>query len=123
MVPSLRATADESLPAFHSKPRAVPEVDGSAPPAVAPPNDDPEKNAGDFVERNRKVAQDELKKLKDEAEQLRARLAKVEAGIRRWEGLVAALDQGDKAAAMLKPAPPPNATPVLRDAPPPPVPR
>ncbi len=45
------------------------------------------------------MAQGELRKLKDEAEQLRTRLGKVEAGIRRWEALVAALDHSEKPAA------------------------
>jgi hypothetical protein len=62
----------------------------------APKTDDPEKNARTFVERNRKEAQDELKKLKDEAERLRTRLGKVEAGIRRWEALLGALENSER---------------------------
>jgi hypothetical protein len=82
----------------------VPTLPPNAPaelvPAAAnpggPENADPEKSARAFVEQNRKVAQGELKSLKDEAERLRTRLGKVEAGIRRWEALVAALDQSEK---------------------------
>lgn len=62
----------------------------------APNTDDPEKSARAFVERNRKEAQDELKKLKDEAERLRTRLGKVEAGIRRWEALLGALENSER---------------------------
>jgi hypothetical protein len=64
--------------------------------SVLPGNEEPEKSARAFVEQNRKTAQGELKNLKDEAERLRTRLGKVEAGIRRWEVLVAALDESEK---------------------------
>jgi hypothetical protein len=74
-----------------------PPGDAAAPNPVGPENDDPERNARAFIEQNRKVAQGELKSLKDEAERLRTRLGKVEAGIRRWEALLAALDNGEKA--------------------------
>ena len=66
----LRQPADHSVP-----PESV------RPDPAGPGNDDPEKNARAFVEQNRKVAQGELKNLKDEAERLRTRLGKVEAGI------------------------------------------
>ena len=82
-----------SLP---STPGAPPPIDPTASSPAGPTNDDPEKNARAFVEQNRKVAQDELKKLKDEAERLRTRLGKVEAGIRRWEALLAALENSEK---------------------------
>jgi len=69
--------------------------------AVARPpgdeNDDPEKNVQAFVEQNRKVAEGQLKSLKDEAEKLRARLQKVEGGIKRWEALLAALEKSGPA--------------------------
>jgi DNA repair exonuclease SbcCD ATPase subunit len=60
-------------------------------------NDDPEKNARAFVEQNRKVAEAQLKNLRDEAEKLRSRLQKVEAGIRRWDALLAALQKSEAA--------------------------
>ena len=60
-------------------------------------NDDPEKSVQAFVTQNRKVAEGQLKSLKSEAERLRARLQKVEAGIKRWESLVSALDQSEGA--------------------------
>jgi hypothetical protein len=77
-------------------PIAPPGQDAPAPTAAGPENDDPEKNARAFAERNRKEAQDELKKLKDEAERLRTRLGKVEAGIRRWEALLSALENNER---------------------------
>jgi hypothetical protein len=92
----------------------LPPADPSVPPESGPPdpagpgNDDPEKNARAFLEQNRKVAQGELRNLKDEAERLRTRLGKVEAGIRRWEALVAALDSSETPAAP-GPALPPGA--------------
>jgi hypothetical protein len=76
-----------------------------------PANDDPEQNARAFVERNRKEAQDELKKLKEEAERLRTRLGKVEAGIRRWESLLAALERSEQI------APSAIVPPIARDTP------
>jgi hypothetical protein len=88
-----------------SKSVALPPADPSVPPESAPPdpagpgNDDPEKNARAFLEQNRRVAQGELRNLKDEAERLRTRLGKVEAGIRRWEALLAALDNSEMPAA------------------------
>jgi hypothetical protein len=91
-------------------PTTPPGLDTAAPSPAAPEADDPEKNARAFVERNRKEARDELKKLKDEAERLRTRLGKVEAGIRRWETLLAALDHSEKGVT-LNDAPPPAIVP------------
>ena len=71
------------------------------PPAEpAPPsgqNDDPEKTVQAFIEQNRKVAEGQLKSLKDEEAKLRARLQKVEGGIKRWEALLAALEKSTAA--------------------------
>ncbi len=53
--------------------------------------DDPELAAQSFVERNQKEAEDHLNALVAEAQQLRARLAKLESGIRKWQGLANAL--------------------------------
>jgi hypothetical protein len=61
-------------------------------------NDDPEKTVQAFVEQNRKVAESQLKNLKDEGEKLRARLQKVEGGIKRWEALLAAIEKSGAAA-------------------------
>jgi phage shock protein A len=57
--------------------------------------DDPEKTATAFLEQNQKLAETNLKALKEEAEKLRARLTKVEAGVRRWERLLEALKQSE----------------------------
>ncbi len=57
----------------------------------APPSDDPEQAARTFVERNQREAEEHLKALTDEAQQLRARLAKLESGIKKWQALVTAL--------------------------------
>jgi hypothetical protein len=57
----------------------------------APSSDDPEQSAQSFVERNQKEAEDHLRALTAEAQQLRARLAKLESGIKKWQGLVSAL--------------------------------
>jgi hypothetical protein len=100
-------------------------------------SDDPEKNAQAFVEQNRKQAETELKTLKDEAERLRARLRKVDSGIKRWEALLQALRQSEStaggepqrrpvvsnAATALDPVPPDiGRTPgTLKDQPDPPV--
>jgi hypothetical protein len=68
-------------------------------------SDDPEKKVQAFVEQNRKVAETQLKNLRDEAETLRARLQKVEAGIRRWESLLTALQTNEAPPGELAPIP------------------
>lgn len=61
---------------------------------------DPEKLAGEFLDQNQKIAEAQVKSLKEEAEKLKARLTKVEAGIKRWERLLVALKQSREAAAL-----------------------
>jgi hypothetical protein len=58
---------------------------------AAPSTEDPEKSAQRFAERSRREAEAHLKALTTEAAQLRARLAKLESGIKRWQTLVNAL--------------------------------
>ncbi len=58
---------------------------------AAATGDDPEQSAQSFVERNQKEAEEHLKALTTEAQQLRTRLAKLESGIKKWQGLVNAL--------------------------------
>jgi hypothetical protein len=53
--------------------------------------DDPDKVAIAFLEQNQKLAETHLKALKEEAAKLKARLLKVEAGIKRWDSLLVAL--------------------------------
>jgi hypothetical protein len=62
--------------------------------------DDPDKNAQAFVAENRKLAEAQLKTLTDEAERLRARLKKVNSGIKRWQALLEALKQSENAAVL-----------------------
>jgi len=65
--------------------------------------DDPEKVATAFLQQNQQLAEAHLKALKDEAEKLKARLSKVEAGARRWERLLAAFKQSQSAGAAESP--------------------
>jgi hypothetical protein len=53
--------------------------------------EDPEKEALAFAQQNQTRAESELKHLQGEAARLRARLQKVEAAIKRWDGLLDAL--------------------------------
>jgi nucleotide-binding universal stress UspA family protein len=62
--------------------------------------EDPEKVATEFLEQNQKLAEAQLKALKEEAQKLKARLTKVEAGIKRWDRLLVALNQSQGAAAV-----------------------
>jgi hypothetical protein len=64
---------------------------------------DPEKAALVFVLENQKLAESQLKNLKDEESKLKARLLKVEAGIQRWESLVEALKQSQGSVAAIAP--------------------
>ena len=90
-----------SLPPAGAGELTTVDTQKSAATPPGPQDEDPEKSVRAFVEQNRKVAQEELKKLKDEAERLRARLGKVEGGIRRWETLLTALENSEKT---MKPA-------------------
>jgi len=67
---------------------------------------DPEKAALVFVAENQKLAESQLKNLKDEEAKLQARLLKVQAGIQRWESLVEALKQSQGSVAAATPKPP-----------------
>jgi hypothetical protein len=78
------------------------QVEGS----LAPATDDPEVSAQSFVERNQKEALAHLQALTAEAEKLRARLAKLESGIKRWQTLVNALRSAQGVTAADDPAAP-----------------
>ena len=69
-------------------PRRLPALTENQP---ASSTDDPDQSAQSFVERNQKEAEDHLMALTAEAQQLRARLAKLESGIKKWQGLANAL--------------------------------
>jgi hypothetical protein len=75
-------------------------------PSLRTDSDDPEKAALAFVEQNQKLAESQLKNLKDEEAKLRARLQKVEGGIRRWEALLGALKQSQGSDSLTRPSNP-----------------
>src|SRR5208282_772265 len=83
--PHLEPAESPSPPAV---PRRLPALTENQP---EPSSDDPEQSAQSFVERNQKEAEDHLRALTAEAQQLRARLAKLESGIKKWQCLVSAL--------------------------------
>jgi hypothetical protein len=102
---------------------ASPEV--AAPPAAVPTTpDDPMQDVDAFVEQNRKRAADSIQRLTKEAEELRARLRKVEMALQRWKSVASALEPAPAALppAPLEPAPaelspaPLERAPVERDA-------
>jgi hypothetical protein len=64
---------------------------------------DPEKAALVFVLENQKLAESQLKNLRDEESKLKARMLKVQAGIQRWESLVEALKQSQGSVAAIAP--------------------
>jgi hypothetical protein len=95
--PSLKLPPElpgSSVGAAEVRPRSIPGA-ASEPATPASPSgvDDPEKAAQEFVDRTRQEAGTAIKSLSAEAEALRARLKKVEAGLKRWQTLQAALDQ------------------------------
>jgi hypothetical protein len=65
----------------------------TAPGGAGAPAEDPEKAALAFAQENQKMAEAHVKALQDEEAKLRARLQKVEAGLKRWETLLDALKQ------------------------------
>jgi hypothetical protein len=67
---------------------------------------DPEKAALVFVAENQKLAESQLRSLKDEESKLKTRLVKVQAGIQRWETLVEALKQSQGNVAVVAPRAP-----------------
>jgi hypothetical protein len=95
-VPRLNSEADAS-PFTGKTGDKAPAPIAVAPGDAATDSDDPEKVATAFLEQNQKLAETHLKALKDEAEKLRARLTKVEAGIKRWDRLLEALKQSRNA--------------------------
>jgi hypothetical protein len=93
------ATEPTAAPEFKASADALAPVTGAAG-NQAVEVDDPEKVAIVFVEHNYAHAEAQLKSLKEEAEKLRARLAKVEAGIKRWDRVLVALAQSQGLAAV-----------------------
>lgn len=100
-LPPARELTSKPLPAAPADPaveddRPAPKSPRRAATPRVDPADDPDAHARTFVERNRREAEEQLKALRDEAAQLKGRLARVEAGIRRWEALADALDRSDQ---------------------------
>jgi hypothetical protein len=95
--------SDLTVPALKSAapapPRALIPADDEAPVSRSDRQplgtDDPEKDAQAFAEQNRKMAEAQLKALKEEEARLRARLQKVDSGIKRWQALLEALKQSE----------------------------
>jgi hypothetical protein len=84
---------DPSPPTAEKPAEAATLPPASAPAAAA----DPEAAAVAFVERSQKEADEAVRALSKEAETLRARLQKVEAGLARWESVKEALaDHGNQ---------------------------
>jgi hypothetical protein len=84
---------------------AISDGSGVSASAITAPAD-PEKAALVFVVENQKLAESQLKNLKDEESKLNARLLKVRAGIKRWESLVEALKQSQGTVAVVAPRAP-----------------
>jgi hypothetical protein len=63
---------------------------------------DPETAALVFVAENQKLAESQLRNLKDEESKLKARLLKVQAGIKRWESLAQALKRSQESVAVIE---------------------
>ena len=115
-VPSLSGTQEPPQPAS--------KIDASAPaPVTVGPDhspaegDDPEKVADVFIDRNQKLAEAQLKALKEEAEKLRARLAKVEAGIKRWDRLLEAFKKSQETASVVESETPVRSAVISGDGP------
>ena len=91
--PTVIATNPQDTPAPVRVEGALsdPETSRTAESHPATTGDDPEQAAQSFVERNQKEAEEHLKALTAEAQQLRNRLAKLESGIKKWQNLVNAL--------------------------------
>ena len=89
-IPGSHATSE---PLAAQPAAAVIESSVTSPPHIPNAEEDPEKAALAFVAQNQKQAEFQLKNLKDEEANLKARLRKVEAGIKRWESLLGALKQ------------------------------
>ncbi len=72
----------------------------SPPPAV----NDPIQVVDNFVERSRREADEAIRQLNSEAQELRERLRKVESALARWQRLSRALKQGNNAPSDLLPS-------------------
>jgi hypothetical protein len=96
-VPSLKGESSP-LPAGSTPSAGAPAPVTIGPDHAATEADDPEKVAIAFLEQNQKLADAQLKALKEEAEKLKARLTKVESAIKRWDRLLGALKGSQESA-------------------------
>jgi hypothetical protein len=111
--PRMAVPPPQSEAAIERKPwrGKEPQAAGPPPPAVdslpattEPPvaiepghsSEDPMTAVDAFLRRNRKEAEDSIQALTREAEALRARLAKVEAALARWQSVAGSLNPGQK---------------------------
>jgi hypothetical protein len=94
-------------------PKPVPIAPDSPYPSATTETDDPAKAVESFVDQNQKVAETQLKNLRAEEARLRARLQKVELGIKRWEALAQALRTSTHVSSnVLTPLPRPHLPPA-----------
>jgi len=98
--------ASESLPGLSESANPLPEA------RPAPGIEDPSATVDAFLQRNRKEADDSIQALNREAEALRARLARVEAGLVRWRAVSAALNAEAKRAPVASTVAPDPAGPI-----------
>jgi hypothetical protein len=85
-----------SVPIAPSEPLPPPAEETPFLPGAVLPDDedgDPMKDIDAFVEQNRRKARESIARLTKEAEELRARLRKVEMAIERWKSLAGALER------------------------------
>jgi hypothetical protein len=97
--------ADRLPPPAHTAPRSPFALDPNNEMAIPANDDDPEKTVQAFISQNRNVAQSHLVRLKEEERLLRSRLERVEAGIKRWEALLSALEKSGVIAVAESPKP------------------
>lgn len=98
--------ASESQPGLSESANPLPEA------RPAPGIEDPSATVDAFLQRNRKEADDSIQALNREAEALRARLARVEAGLVRWRAVSAALNAEAKRAPVASTVAPDPAGPI-----------
>jgi hypothetical protein len=86
---------EPTQPAPASSPFDLEPAPKVAAPASTRPSttDDPEGSAAEFLDRSRREAGEAVKTLSAEAELLRAKLAKTEAGLKRWQNVLEALNR------------------------------
>ena len=100
-IPAPAPSAILDVPHFGPVRTTAPDPVSAIDHGPATETDDPEKAAMVFVEQNEKMAESQLQNLRAEQAKLRARLLKVEAGIKRWDTLLGALKQSQGTVAVV----------------------